>query len=133
MAQAAVQRQKEDLVRFFECATDLFSVTSLDGYFKLLNPAWEVVLGHTIEQLQSQPFLTFVHPDDVEATWAEIERVATERISSFTFENRYRTSYGSYRWLQWNPVDTESGLVYAIARDITQRKEAEAKLRESQA
>ena len=42
--------------------------TSVDGYFTELNPAWERWLGWTREELMAEPFISFVHPDDVEAT-----------------------------------------------------------------
>jgi PAS domain S-box-containing protein len=121
------------VARFFEFAADLFSVTSVDGYFKLINPAWEVTLGYSKEELLSEPFLNFVHPDDRTSTWIEVEGFVKNGRSSFTFENRYRAKDGSYRWLQWRPVDAHDDVVYAIARDITHRKLADEKLRESEA
>ena len=45
---------------------DMLGTASLDGYFTHLNPAWERTLGWTAEQLMAEPFIAFVHPDDVE-------------------------------------------------------------------
>ena len=42
--------------------------TARDGYFTQLNPAWEGWLGWTREELMAEPFISFVHPDDVKAT-----------------------------------------------------------------
>jgi PAS domain S-box-containing protein len=133
MSHGAVQRRTYDVARFFDFAADLFSVTSVDGYFKLINPAWEVTLGYSKAELLSKPFLSFVHPDDQAATWIEVEGFVKNGRSSFTFENRYRAKDGSYRWLQWRPVDSHDDVVYAIARDVTDRKLADEKLRESEA
>jgi glucose-6-phosphate 1-dehydrogenase len=43
-----------------------------------------------------------------------------------SFENRYLCKDGSYRWLLWNAApDPERGVIYSVARDVTERKVAE--------
>ena len=119
----------EDFDRFFTLSLDLFCVATFDGYFLRLNPAWETVLGFSREELRAEPFVEFVHPDDREATTRELSKATTgEHV--IDFENRYRTKDGSYKWLQWfaSPF-IEQGLVYAAARDVTERKAAEDALR----
>ncbi|MBI1924959.1 PAS domain S-box protein [Candidatus Poribacteria bacterium] len=77
-------------------------------------------------------FLEFVHPDDQEATIAIAQKLTTEGGSTVSFENRYLCKDGSYKWLSWNStVSLEKQLYYAVARDITERKQAEDALRES--
>ncbi|MBW4682444.1 MAG: PAS domain S-box protein [Microcoleus vaginatus WJT46-NPBG5] len=126
------KQAEEDRDRFFTLSVDMLCVTGFDGYFKQLNPAWKETLGYSIETLKSQPYLEFVHPDDQEATRAESEKLARGFIT-VSFENRYRCKDGSYRWLSWNATPfVEQGLMYAVAHDITERKQAEAAMRESE-
>ena len=48
------------------------------------------------------------------------------------FENRYRTRDGSYRWLEWTAAPSvDQGVIYAAARDVTDRKRADEALKES--
>ena len=115
----------EDLDRFFRLSIDLFCVATFDGYFVKVNPAWQTILGFTDEELRAAPFIDFVHPDDRSATFTAMS-VATSGEHVVDFQNRYRTKDGSYKWLQWNasPFPTQ-GLIYATARDVTDRRAGE--------
>ena len=127
-----VERQwaSEDFDRFFKLSLDLFCVATFQGYFVRLNPAWQTVLGFSDDELRASPFVDFVHPDDREATFRELSRVATTGAHVIDFENRYRTRDGSYKWLQWFATPyVAQGLIYAAARDVTERKATEEALR----
>ncbi len=111
---------------FFAVAIDLLCCLDFNGYFKLLNPAWERTLGFTTEELMSRPFIEFVHPDDRARTLAQNSDVR-DGGHALAFENRYRCKDGSYRWLLWNAAPHPTGqTIYSVARDITAWKEAEA-------
>lgn len=115
-------RVEEERDRFFNLSLDMLCIAGLDGYFKQLNPAWEKVLGFSVEELTARPYVDFVHHEDVEKTAREaagLSRAGT----TVDFENRYRTKDGSYRWLSWRATGVpDEGLIYAVARDVHDRK-----------
>jgi two-component system, sensor histidine kinase and response regulator len=125
-----VQRKwaAEELDRFFRLSLDLFCVATFDGFFVRVNPAWETVLGITEDELRKSPFMDFVHPDDRGATMDAMSGLLTG-ARLIGFENRYRCKDGSYKWLQWTSAPfPDQGLIYAVARDVSDRKLAEERL-----
>ena len=114
--------------RFFTLSLDLLCIAGLDGFFKHLNPAWLETLGYTEAEIIGKPFLDFIHPDDRQNTLKEVAKLHTG-YSTSSFENRYVCKDGSYKWLSWRAVAfVEEQLIYAVARDITSRKQAEEEL-----
>lgn len=119
---------EEELDQLFTVSLDMLCIAGFDGYFKRINPAWEKLLGIPIEKLLAEPFSKFVHPDDRDRTVAEAQRL-NEGEQVISFENRYRCGDGTYRWLLWNATPSvDNKLIFAVARDVTQRKEAERRL-----
>ena len=68
-----------------------------------------------------------IHPDDLGKTRVQRARIARGHNTQH-LENRLRHVDGSYRWLSWRAA-AEKGYVYAVARDITDLKNAEDQLR----
>jgi PAS domain S-box-containing protein len=115
--------------RFFDLSLDLMCVAGFDGRFRRVNPAWETCLGWTPAEMTAHPWLHFVHPDDVEKTMSAGSRLTDSRLPVLDFENRYRCRDGSYRRLQWRSLPLpQEGLIYGIARDVTETREAEARI-----
>ncbi len=124
------KRAENELEALFRMSRDLLCIAGFDGYFRRLNPAWEETLGYSIEELMSRPYVDFVHPDDRSATSSEAQAVSSTGQGTLMFENRYRRRDGSYRWLSWNSTPIlEQGLIYCVARDVTEQKAAAEELR----
>lgn len=111
--------------QLFALSIDLLCVAGMDGYLKRVNPAFTKTLGYSAEELLAKPFMDFVHPDDVAGTVAEMESLISGK-PSIHFENRYRCKDGSVKWLAWNTHPfNERNIVFAVARDVTEKKNAE--------
>jgi PAS domain S-box-containing protein len=109
--------------RLFEITPDMLCVATMDGYFKIINPAFEQNLGYSLGELKEKPFFDFIHPEDRPATLKEMEKLGQGEVTLF-FENRYLCKDGSYKWLAWTShPDLKEGLLYAVAREVTQRKQ----------
>ena len=122
--------EKDKLEKMFNLSIDLKCVAGTDGYFKKLNPAFTLTLGWTIEELLAKPFYDFIHPDDVTTTFNEIKKLATGE-KTINFENRFITKNGDYPSISWDAISDEiTGELYAVGRDISERKKAEEKLTE---
>jgi len=118
--------------RFFNLSRDMLCIVGFDGYFKRVNPAWETTLGYTAKELTSQPFLTFIHPDDRAKSAAEAAKLRPGG-ESIDFENRYRCKDGTYRWMLWSArALAGDDVIFASARDTTERRHIEEKLRLSE-
>ena len=123
------KRAEAELATLFETSPDMLCIAGVDGVFRRLNPAWEKTLGFTAAELMSRPYVEFVHPEDRDPTTAEAGAVAGGS-ASVLFENRYRCKDGSYRWLAWKSTPLpDEGLIYAMARDVTEQRRAAEELR----
>ncbi len=114
----------EQLAKFFELSPDLFVFSNASGDYRMLNPAWERILGYSLEEFIQKPTLHYVHPDDLPETM-RVRKALVEGAAVVTFENRYLAKDGSWKWLSWNAVPQPDGSIYAVARDISLQKEDE--------
>jgi PAS domain S-box-containing protein len=116
-----------------DLAPDLMVIAGFDGYFKRVNPATERILGYSRRELLSRTFQEFVHHDDVERTLDQFAKLMMGGYEAIEFENRYRCADGSVRWIEWNARTVpERRFVYGVGRDVTDRRRADAQLREAQ-
>jgi PAS domain S-box-containing protein len=116
---------EQELNQLFNFAPDIIAIVGLDGYFKKINPVTCELLGYTEEELYAVPYANFIHPDDRNKSTDEAVKLPKTN-HTFYFENRYITKSGSIKHLAWNAVYAkEENNIYAVAKDITEKKELE--------
>ncbi len=124
------KEQQREFEAFFSVNLDLLCIADLNGNFIKTNEAWAEILGYSTKELNGKKFLEFIHPDDITATLNEMERLGRQN-DVLNFVNRYRCKDGSYKYIEWRS-HPNGNLIYAAARDITERKLAEKALMESE-
>jgi PAS domain S-box-containing protein len=128
----ALKLMTEELDRFFKVSIDLLCIANTDGQFLQLSNSWEKILGYNINSLEGKKFIDFVHPHDVNNTLKVMSGLSsTQDVTGFI--NRYRCADGSYRWLEWNSTSPDGKTMYASARDITEKFEANAAMEKESA
>ncbi len=128
------KRAQKEMESLFSLSLAMICIADIQtATFTRVNPAFTDILGYEAEELLSRPFVDFVHPDDVEPTRRILEDRLQRGEKVIHFENRYRHKDGSFRWISWvSHPRLEEGLAYAVAIDVTEKKRAEADLRESE-
>jgi PAS domain S-box-containing protein len=129
-AGAANDRTDElDVSAFFDVSLDMLCIRDMDGRLSRLSRSWEGVLGYPLAELEGGAMLPLIHPDDVEATRAEMARVEAGEFSEevFGFINRYRRKDGAYVQLEWR-ARRRGDRIYGVARDVTERLAADGAL-----
>jgi PAS domain S-box-containing protein len=111
--------------QFFNMSFDML-VVAKGEYFIKVNNAFTRILGYAMKDMADKPFLSFAHPDDLTASTEAIKSLV-RGTSVVNHRARARCKDGSYKWLEWtSTLDPESGLIYAVARDITEQVKLEA-------
>lgn len=126
-AEEDLHEKSQELNRYFTSSLDLLCIADLNGIFRRLNPEWEKCLGWGLRELEGRAFMNLVHPDDVSATQQAMATLSGKNEVR-NFVNRFRCKDGSYRFIQWRST-TAGDLIYAVARDITDEKVLEARLK----
>lgn len=113
--------------KFFTMSAEMMIIASSTHFVKV-NPATVRILGYSEEELLSQPFLNFVYQEDKTNTEGEVVKLETGATTT-QFKNRYIGKDGSIKWIQWSTFpDVKTGLLYAVASDVTQLVENEKSL-----
>ena len=129
---ASEPSSESELEQFFDLALDMMVILGFDGYFRRVNPVVVRVLGYSRQELLSRPFTEFVHPDDVERMVDEFARQKLGGYEAFGVESRLRCADGSVRWTEWKSRTVhERGVMFSVGRDVTERRRADAELREA--
>jgi PAS domain S-box-containing protein len=124
-----ISKEKEKLLElenFFKVNLDLLCIADMEGKFTKVNDQWQEVLGYDKEELERRKFLDFVHPEDIEETIRAMRKLEKQE-EVLNFINRYQCREGTYRYIEWRSRPC-GRLLYADARDITEKKITEKEL-----
>jgi PAS domain S-box-containing protein len=124
-----VQQRTRERDRIWTVSEDLLGVSTFEGYFLSVNPAWTTLLGWNEDEIKSLHVSELRHPADAADSIAARARLA-QGVQTVRVENRFRHRDGSWRWITWT-MTADEGLIYVAGRHITAEKEAGAALRES--
>src|SRR5438132_1101222 len=120
----------------FELATAGIAHVDLSGRFMKVNRRLCEILGYGEQELIGRPVKEISHPEDRNLTDSQRMRVRSGEKPSVRFEKRYIRKSGAIVWVDLSVAlacDASGVPQYEIAlfNDITERKKAEAALREA--
>ena len=123
---------REQFLRLFLISSDLMCMADSEGNFLKTNPAWSDVLGYTEGELIAKQFIEFIVPEDRQATIEMMEKQRLRR-DALEIENRLFCRDGTIKILSWRfTFDKISGHIYATGCDVTERRNHQIALRESE-
>lgn len=105
----------QERARAWDMSQDLLVTAKPDGTLTSVNAAWSRLLGWNEDELVGNAFLSFVHPDDLDATLASFSTILETPLSE-PYEYRFQHKDGTYKWFAWTAA-YEAGIIYANGRD----------------
>jgi PAS domain S-box-containing protein len=131
-AQRALQEREAHFRKLIEKSGDMVQLLDAGGTITYTGPSVQRMLGYTPEEIAGTPALSYIHPDDVERTAAALQEMLSRPEEVVTAEYRVRHQAGHYRVFEAfaRTIFMPSGeqVVVVNARDVTERREAEAAL-----
>ncbi len=125
--EARVQERTRERDRIWNLSLDLIAVVGRDGALRSVNPAWPALLGYQEDALLGRPLAEFVHPED----HLVVSRALAAHRPAEHVDLRLRDAKGAWRQIDWTFVP-EGDALYATGRDVTERRQLEDQLRQSQ-
>jgi PAS domain S-box-containing protein len=117
-----------EMFDLFELTPDLVCIAGKDGFLKKVNPAVMQKLGYSADELYSRPVASFIYPEDRDMT-GQVRSKLLSGEALLNFQNRYVKKDGAIVWLEWTSIYiADKEIVFAIAKDITERKQQEKEI-----
>lgn len=97
-----VFKREANIIELLDVSPVMFIITNKEGFFVRVSKSWETITGFSREELMSEPWLNFIHPDDHEKS---MEKFKSGELfdGDFTagFRNRYKLKKGGWVTLEW--------------------------------
>lgn len=138
MYDVSERKQAEELFRTaFEFSPVGMCLATLDGKLQNVNQALADMLGFTPDELKGKHFNEFTYLEDMELGTEAIRRINADEVQTASHEKRYVHKSGDIIWgyvsivLLKDPSGQPMHFITQIL-DITERKQVEDKLRDSE-
>jgi PAS domain S-box-containing protein len=137
LTEQTLEISEETFRNAFEYSPIGMVLVSVDGKFLKVNKSICHMLSYTDAELITKTFQEITHPEDLEADLALLQKTLNKEVSGYQMEKRYFKKDGSIIWILLNVGivrDKAEDPMYFVSqiKDITQRKQAETILKESE-
>jgi len=139
------QRAREELVQseerfravFEQAAVGVTLCNSITGQYIRVNQKYCDIIGYTHQEIDRLSFQEITHPDDLKEDLDNMQRMLDGEIHDFKMDKRYFRKDGSVVWVKitvspMRKADEKVNSHIAIVEDITERKQIEEAVRDSE-
>jgi two-component system, LuxR family, sensor kinase FixL len=130
--------QSRDFVQsIVETMNEIVFRADAQGRWTFLNPAWEAIMGFTVEQSLGMLAVDFLHPDDKLSGTESVAALATGNVSLGRSRRRFVNASGVLRQMEvsFRPLFNSNGVYVGTngsMRDVTDHEAADAGLKQAQ-
>ena len=118
--------------QFFSLSPDMFCIVDLNSLLFEVNQTFVDTLGYEREHLLGRSYMDLIHPDD-RRRMTESMRLLAEGTNVDNLNVRALDREGKEHWLQINATLSDDELIYIAARDTTEARSIQEKLRSNEA
>jgi len=132
------ERERQQLFAVtFDNAPNGITIADPAGRYLGANASFLRTLGYTEEELRAKTIVDLTHPEDVAESWRAFEAILSGAADRAEFDKRYLRKDGGVIWMHISVtriVDGQGRVTSLVAQadDITERRAADARLRESE-
>jgi PAS domain S-box-containing protein len=137
-AEESLHKSEARFRNLYEHALAGITLSDWEGRIVACNPAFCDLVGYSEDELRGRHFAPLIHADDRDENAAKVRGLRTREVDALVFENRYLHKNGTPVWVRKiiSSLPAEPGQparFFMLCIDISDRKQKEEELRQSQA